>query len=313
MLNRQRTFVDAVKKYCAERAIDLDVRSQDWLIAMKKGAKRRFAYGYDLGLNGAVTHRIATDKAATAEVLQMRGIACVPHALFLSPKLSEYTLPGSREEMLRLLDESREGVVVKPNEGTSGYLVSRVRTRPKLETAVNRIFSLELNVAIAPYFEIEDEVRVILLDEVPLAVYTKRRPSVTGDGVHTLLELAHATLPADRLSATLHTMTEYPDSAALDMVLPSGQQHVLSWRHNLDSGAEPVLLLEGPTREACVRIAIEAAKTIELRFGSIDVIQADGRWRVLEINSAVMMEALSRRHPELVYAAYSAALDKVFG
>jgi len=26
----------------------------------------------------------------------------------------------------------------------------------------------------------------------------------------------------------------------------------------------------------------------------------------------VMMEALSRRHPELVYATYSAALDKVF-
>jgi hypothetical protein len=27
----------------------------------------------------------------------------------------------------------------------------------------------------------------------------------------------------------------------------------------------------------------------------------------------VMMEALSRQHPDLVYAAYSAALDKVFG
>jgi hypothetical protein len=26
-----------------------------------------------------------------------------------------------------------------------------------------------------------------------------------------------------------------------------------------------------------------------------------------------MMEALSKRHPDLVYATYSAALDKVFG
>ena len=32
-----------------------------------------------------------------------------------------------------------------------------------------------------------------------------------------------------------------------------------------------------------------------------------------QINSGVMMEALSKLHPELVYAAYGAALDKVFG
>jgi len=42
------------------------------------------------------------------------------------------------------------------------------------------------------------------------------------------------------------------------------------------------------------------------------VVRANGRWRVLEVNSGVMMEALSKRHPELVYATYSAALDKVF-
>ena len=33
---------------------------------------------------------------------------------------------------------------------------------------------------------------------------------------------------------------------------------------------------------------------------------------MLEINSGVMMEALGKLHPELVHAAYDAALDKVF-
>jgi hypothetical protein len=50
-----------------------------------------------------------------------------------------------------------------------------------------------------------------------------------------------------------------------------------------------------------------------MRFGSIDVVQVDGSWRILEINSGVMMEALGKAHPELVYAANRAALDKVFG
>jgi hypothetical protein len=36
-------------------------------------------------------------------------------------------------------------------------------------------------------------------------------------------------------------------------------------------------------------------------------------WRVLEINSGVMMEALAKLHPELVQATYDAALDRVFG
>ena len=38
----------------------------------------------------------------------------------------------------------------------------------------------------------------------------------------------------------------------------------------------------------------------------------DGAWKVLEINSGVMMEALNQSHPELVDAAYGAALDLIF-
>jgi hypothetical protein len=49
-----------------------------------------------------------------------------------------------------------------------------------------------------------------------------------------------------------------------------------------------------------------------MRFASFDVVQVNDAWQILEINSGVMMEALGRLHPDLVYAAYSAALDKVF-
>ena len=88
---------------------------------------------------------------------------------------------------------------------------------------------------------------------------------------------------------------------------------MLNWRHNLDSGAQPILLEHGEVRDACVEIATRAAKAIGIRFASVDVVKADGGWQVLEINSGVMMEALSAHHPDLVYAVYDAALDKVFG
>ena len=314
MLNSQRTFVNAVQKYCADNGIAVETRSQGWLMVMQKGPRRHLAYGYDMGLNSAVTHRIANDKAATAELLEMDGIACVPHAFFPGPALSEYaSATGSWQAMLAHLTQNPDGIVVKPNEGTSGNLVFKVLTKPSLELAVNEIFSLNLNLAISPYLEIKNEVRVILVDTLPVIVYSKSRPSIVGDGVHSILELALATMPAERLSALLPRMVADLDSATLETVLPPGQRHALNWRHNLDSGAEPVLLQQGATRERCVEIAIQAAKSIELRFGSIDVVEVDDAWRILEINSGVVMEALGKAHPELVYAAYAAALDKVFG
>jgi glutathione synthase/RimK-type ligase-like ATP-grasp enzyme len=314
MQSSQRIFVTAVQKYCAEHGIAVETRSQGWLMVMQKGPRRRLAYGYDLGLNSAVTHRIASDKAATAELLAINGIACVPHAFFPGPALSEYVpAAGTWEAMLGHLMEHPAGIVVKPNEGTSGRLVFKVLDRPALEHAVGEIFSLNLNLAISPYLEIKNEVRVILVDELPVIVYGKRRPSITGDGVHSILELALATMPAERLAAILPRMAGDFDSVNFDTVLPPGQHHTLNWRHNLDAGAKPVLLQQGETRKRCVELAIKAARSIDLRFGSIDIVEVDDGWRILEINSGVVMEALGKTHPDLVYAAYAAALDKVFG
>jgi glutathione synthase/RimK-type ligase-like ATP-grasp enzyme len=314
MLNSQRIFVDAIKKYCAAHGIGIEIRAQGWLIIMQRGARRHLAFGYDVGLNSAVAHRIANDKAATAEVLQACGVACVPHTLFLNPKMNEYIPPQrSWETMLALLRENPDGVVVKPNEGTSGDSVFKVSTEPDLELAVQRIFSSSLGLAVSPYLDIENEVRLILIDDHPLVVYRKQRPMVVGDGKHSLLELAFAATPAELRSTVLPALIENRDRTALDAVPLPGQRHVLSWRHNLDSGARPELLEQGKIREACIEIAVRAAKAIGIRFGSIDVIQVDGAWKILEINSGVMMEALGKQQPDLVYAAYSAALDKVFG
>ena len=71
MPNSQRIFVDAVKRYCARHGIAVEIRSQGWLIVMQRGSRRHFALGYDVGLNSAIAHRIANDKAATAEVLEI--------------------------------------------------------------------------------------------------------------------------------------------------------------------------------------------------------------------------------------------------
>jgi glutathione synthase/RimK-type ligase-like ATP-grasp enzyme len=319
MLNSQRIFVDVVKRYCSDHGIAVDIRSQGWLIVMRREQsmtrepKTRFTFGYDVGLNSAMAHRIASDKSATAEVLALSGVACIPHTVFLNPKLNMLTgVQGSWEAMLALLDDNPGGIVVKPNEGTSGRDVALATSRAMLELAVDRIFSGHPGLAISPYVEIEDEVRVVLIDEMAAVVYRKERPAVTGDGERSLLELALAATPPERRSAILPAMLADIGRTGLDAIVPAGQRRVLNWRHNLDAGATPVLLEEGEIRQACVQLAIRAAKAIGIRFASIDLVRVDGNWKVLEINSGVMMEALSKLHPQLVDATYRAALDRVF-
>jgi glutathione synthase/RimK-type ligase-like ATP-grasp enzyme len=280
---------------------------------MQKGVRRHLVFGYDVGLNSAVARGIANDKAATAEILAHSSVACVPHTLFLNPRLHAHMAPdGSWGAMLQLLEQHPAGVVVKPNEGTSGRSVFLASCRPQLEWAVQDIFTTHTSLAMSPYLAIEDEVRVVALDDVPLVVYGKNRPAVVGDGRQTLLELAIAATPAAQRSTVLPDLLRGRTKPELDAIVPAGLRRILNWRHNLDAGARPVLLEPGDTRETCVRLAVKAAHAIGLRFGSIDVVRADGRWQVLEINAGVMMEQLARFHPDLVEAAYAAALDKVF-
>ena len=260
MPSRPRILIESVTRYCAEHRIALDVRADDWLLVLERSGHRHLIFGYDLGLNSAVAHRVASDKAATAELLVLSGIPCVPHLLVMRPPFTSADAP---EVVLRLLDAHPAGLVVKPNEGTSGRNITRVSDRRGLEQAVQALFGAGADVAISPLLDIAHEVRVVLLDGAPLIVYQKQR----------------------------------------------GQTE---WRHNLDAGATPILLDSGATRDTCVALAAKAAQAIGIRFASIDLVCVNDCWRVLEINSGVVMEALGKLHPERVHAAYHAALDRLF-
>lgn len=309
MINGRRLLVEVIERYCAGRGIALDIRAEGWLLVLDHGSQRRLMLGYDLGLNSSVAHRIASDKSAAAELLALSGIACVPHAFFLGPQAGPR---APLAPMLRLLDTHPEGLVVKPNEGTSGRLVFRVTTRDGLARAVDVIFAANMNVAIAPYLPIDDEVRVVLLDGAPLVVYAKQRIAVIGDNRHTFRELALAATPSARHVELIDNLRGETDDSDLDAIVPAGAQRLLNWRHNLEFGARAVLLEPGEIRDACVAQAIAATDALGIRFASVDVVRAHDRWQVLEINSGVVLEQFGRQHPELVQAVYGAALDRVF-
>jgi glutathione synthase/RimK-type ligase-like ATP-grasp enzyme len=232
MAGHERIFVEAIRRYCARHDIAVDVRAGGWLIAMRRGAQRCFAFGYDIGLNSAIAHRLANDKSATAEVLALSGVPCVSHRLFLNPDLGEHVADrDSRDAMLGLLAQHPQGIVLKPNEGTAGRLVLKVTTPRELELAVGKIFSSSMALVIAPFVDIEEEVRVILLGDEPMVVYRKER---TSSWRHNLDAGARPVLIAQgELRATCVTMAIAAahaidiDFASIDLVRAGGVWQVL--------------------------------------------------------------------------------------
>lgn len=151
MTGGERIFVQAIRRYCALNDIAVDVRPGGWLIAMRRGERRHFAFGYDIGLNSAIAHRLANDKSATAEVLALSSVPCIAHHLFLNPSMGEHVAGAAwREAMRALLAQTPQGVVVKPNEGTSGRLVFKATNPDELDRAVSEIFSSSLGLVISP-------------------------------------------------------------------------------------------------------------------------------------------------------------------
>ena len=320
MENRMSNYVRILKEICAEEGISLTGYSSDWAFRLERDGKRAFILGYQFGLNPASSQQVCKDKNITSEVLTSLGIPCVFHTLYMTPSMLSYV--GSDGSWISMSEALKKGpVVVKDNYGTGGNQVYLVRTQPELEKAAAEVFARSQAIALCPYEEILTEYRLIVLDgEVKLA-FEKIRPSLTGDGEHSIRELvaemiargANCPDPAElergaRLYAEHHPERERTEPAgrdaktgtegsaaskkasALDIIPAKGDKINLNWKHNLGQGAAARRIGAENTPGELKELALAAALAVGIRFGSVDIIRTEEGIKVLEINAGVMME-----------------------
>lgn len=303
--NWNSNFAKIMREICEEEGITLQSYSGSWVYSLKQGPKEKYIFGYQFGLNLASAVAVCNDKCTTYEILQAKGIPAVPHICFMSPADMKYVgANGCFREVTDLLDRYGK-LVVKDNEGTGGKSVVRVSTRPELENALIHLFQSAKSVAVSPYIDIEEECRLIVLDGRVEIAFVKRRPSITGDGVHTVRELTAAAIADGRL----HSTGEVNLAGNVGtQILPEGAVMSFTWKHNLGQGAEAVVV--EPTAEM-TELALAAAGAVGVRFASVDLVQSAGGWQVLEINGGVMCENLAGTDPTLyqkVKAIYRKAI-----
>ena len=314
-------MVTLVREVCRPLGITVRAFHGDWLLRLRRGTRTEHIFGYDFSLNSAAAQQIARDKAATASILAADRVPAVPHELIMSPTLPDY-LPasGNWPRLLALFAQWHRDVVAKPNEGTAGREVIRVRSELELERAIHQLLGKTRACALSPYLELRDEFRVLMLDGEALLVYRKVRPAVTGDGRRSVTELLADWLqPGDAPDRTpdarLKALGKVELTAAeLRRVPAAGESVPMNWRHNLGQGARAEeLAADSVDRRQLAALAARAMTSLRLRVASVDiVVSADGRRQVLEVNSGIMMEQFGRGDRARALDIYGRIITAVF-
>ena len=298
MENKESKYVKILREICREEGISLSAYSSDWAFRLKKNGRTAFILGYQFGLNASSVQQVCRDKNITSEVLREDAVPSVYHACFMTPALQGWIgAHGNWRELLGLLDRYK-ALVCKDNYGTGGNQVYLVRSELELEHAAAEIFRVSEAMAVCPYEEIEEECRLVLLDgEIRLA-FRKIRQAVTGDGIRSFGELIGEAAAKGAAGGY-----QLPRAGELKRVPAAGEKILLNWKHNLGQGAvSEELSIENLPREM-KELAARVSQSLQIRFASVDMIRSSKKaedyqgfeecqsaWKVLEVNSGVMME-----------------------
>jgi len=308
-LNRERILVRIIKELALELDIDARFFSQDWIISLSKNRSTHYIYGYQWGLNSAAAQLMAKDKTAAYEILDHRGIKAVEHKLFFSHDIqAAYTgQKGYWEDVMRYVEAQRQGddynLVCKPNRGTGGNDVYRIKNQLDLEGTIIKMSAKYRDFCLCPFYPITHEYRVIILNGKVHMLFRKERPQVSGNGADNILTLAVESFGAQGLDL----LAGSPDDPL--EILPMGEVKLLSWKHNLAGGARAHIVEAGEAKTALSKLALAAGEALGICFASIDIALINGEYRVMEINSGIMTESFARQKKDAHYDYYELAKD----
>ena len=323
--NDSTNFTKLILELLEEEGMKASLFSDGWIIQIAYQGKVRYIHGYQFGLNSAVSANICNDKSSCSEILTANQIPNVAHVCFMSPLDMRYASPKGNWTALCSLLKQYGSIICKNNDGTGGEEVYHAHSQLELEHYSQRIFATCPSMAVCPFYPLEHEYRLILLDGEVYLAYEKIRPYLTGDGNSTIWELYsnyHSSTPS---SSAYQTIIPPKDT---DRILEKGENYPLNWKHNLGQGAQAHHLYDrtghvptakelSPLIGSLSELAKRAAIATGIRFASIDLVKVNGEsgFRVLEINSGVMMEYLSgagKASHDIAKAIYREAIYKMF-
>ena len=278
-------FYKIVKDVCNKNKIKFTLLSEGWVIRLEKDNKVRFIIGHKFDLNTHAIGEIIDDKYIMYDVLKNSNIPVIEHHL-LYPESNKHKYAigfNNRENITKFLLDNKK-VVVKSNTGTCGMEVYKIEELSELNKVLDSLLSKHFSISYCPYYEIQNEYRIIVLNKKIVLMYKKIRPIVIGNGCDTIRELLmkfNSSYFKNKLKDKIY-----------DKVLPENEKYEYNWKFNLSRGAIVSFDIENKINIKLKNIVNQVLDTININFASIDIAQVDKEFLVLEINSGVMMNNL---------------------
>ncbi|MBR6948672.1 MAG: hypothetical protein IKH54_00625 [Bacilli bacterium] len=274
-----------IKEICEEEKIEFKLLSRDWIIRLKKDNKERFISGYKFDLNSHALGEILDDKYGLYEVLREDNIPIIDHNILYSKDNNNDFAIGYNDinKVKEFFYNNNQSIVIKPNKGTCGNGVYHITNINDIEPLVQKLHKDNYSISYCPYYDIEKEYRIIVLNNQIKLIYQKNKPVVIGDGIKTIKELL--------LDFNYNYFKNIEFDNTYNRVLEKDEIFEYNWKFNLSTGATAQILNNKEVEENLKRIVEQVLSKLEIKFASIDIIKTnDNKYLVMEINSGVMMK-----------------------
>lgn len=285
---------------CNELGIKMTILSKDWVVKLEKDNIIKFITGYKFDLNSHGLGLVMDDKYAMYEVLCSKNIKSIEYNILFRRDNYE----DNYKYVLDFFHKHGNKIVIKPNEGTCGSDVTHILKEEDIDNNLKRLIKKNFSISVCPYYEVKNEYRFIMLDNECQLCYGKEKPSIIGDGLHSIKELL-----------LKFNYNYFKDIELEDRILNKDEIYEYDWRFNLSLGARSFELSED-IKNKLLPMVINISKSIGLGYGSIDIIETiDNDYYVMEINSGVMCKnymVIGEDGYNKVKTMYKNAVKKMF-
>jgi len=217
------TYNQMLYQICEEEGIKLQFLSRNWMKRLEKDGQVRFILGYKFGLNSQTVGLTADDKFATFEALNYAKIPVAQHEiLYEFDNQENYALGcNSLEYILELLQKWGGQMIIKANTGTCGRQVFKITRPEQLIEVLPKVFKQSYSASLCPFYNIQHEYRIILLDGEEKLSYMKTK--VEGDWFN----LAHGAKASPIPTAKHEQILELALRAAREIGLRFGSVDII--------------------------------------------------------------------------------------
>lgn len=294
-------FNELIKEIGKELDIKVTLLSDNWLKVLEKDNKIKTITGYKFPLNDHALGNILDDKGLFYDLMIYKNYPIIEHkVIFKNTK---------EEEIINYFNSHQKQIVVKGNIGTCGKEVYLIDNQKQLFEVISELFQSQYSISLCPYYHILYEYRAIILDNEVELIYGKKRPLLIGNGKSNLLKLAQE-FNFDYFSKVKKQNFD------INYIPKLNEEILLDFKFNLSQGSIAFFDLEKKTKDKIRELSLNIAKDINLKFGSIDIIETTNHELfIMEANSGVMMSNIMKQQEkgiDLAYNIYKKAIIKMF-